>query len=293
MEYIENDFPLVRSEVYLTRNGTRYLKTPGMTILNKPDVNISGLFDYLNGFPEELNFPEYLEDPVKLTDAETLTKTAGQWCYGAFDENRTWNKDADRYFGNIKDQKHGSIMEHASFTFAIWGISRSFTHEIVRHRAGCAFSQVSQRYVGEKSLRFVERPEFVVDPVLHKRFLRKIDRFRNEYVWLNDYLVKKQESGEEILSAERKTDLKKKVRQCSRAELPNETEAPIIVTANVRAWRNILEQRVSSHAEVEIRRIVFNVFLCLKPFLPNILDDYKTVELVDGTVALASPYSKV
>lgn len=293
MEKTRRGFPILDSRVFMTDKGVRYLKTPGMTMIVRPDVDISGIKYFLNGFPEELNFKEYLNDPVKLTPAETVVKTAGQWCYMAFGPDRTWNKDADKYFSNIKAQKHGSIMEHANFTMAIWGVSRSFTHELVRHRAGCGFSQVSQRYVGDSALRFVERPDYVADPVLHARFERKIEDRFDDYLWLSNYLFDKQSKGEKTLSAERKTDLKKMVRQSSRSELPNCTEAPIIVTGNVRAWRNILEQRVSEHAEVEIRRVVYNIFLCLQPFLPNLLDDYNTVSLVDGTLALASYYSKV
>jgi len=293
MEFSRRGFPYLDSKVFKTVNGVRYLKTPGMAMFVRPDVDISGIKYFLKGFPEELNFLQYLDDPEKLTSSETIIKTAGQWCYMAFGPERTWNEDAKKYFTNIKAQKHGSIMEHANFTMAIWGVSRSFTHELVRHRAGCGFSQVSQRYVGDSALRFVERPDYVADPVLHNRFERKIDDRYEDYIWLSNYLFEKQSKGEKSLSAERKTDLKKMVRQSSRSELPNCTEAPIIVTGNVRAWRNILEQRVSEHAEVEIRRVVYNIFLCLKPFLPNILDDYNIRSLVDGTMSLASFFSKV
>lgn len=291
--YTENGFPCIDSEVFVTSGGVRYLKTPGMVMLSKPDVDTSGMKYFLAGFPEELGYMDYLNDPVELTPPEKLSKTAGQLCYMSFGPERTMNIDAGKYFENIRQQKHGSVMEHANFSMLLWGVSRSFTHEMVRHRAGVGFSQVSQRYVGNNALRFVERPEFVADSVLHWRFLRLIDRTVEEYVWLSNYLFEKQSEGLEILSAERKSDLKKKVRQCSRSGLENYTEAPILVTGNVRAWRNILEQRVSEHAEVEIRRIVYNVFLCLEPFMPNILSDYKTVTLADGTLALASPHSKV
>ncbi|HOX95804.1 MAG TPA: FAD-dependent thymidylate synthase [Candidatus Woesebacteria bacterium] len=293
MEITKRGFPFLRADTFLTPKGIRYLKTPGMAMISRPEVDITGLEDFLKGFPEDLLYMDYLNDEENLTPAETLVKAAGQWCYLSLGPDRTKNIDAAKYFRNIKEQKHGSIMEHVTFTMAIWGVSRSFTHELVRHRAGCGFSQVSQRYVGEKALRFVERPEFVADPVLHKFFIDKIEQHFDDYVWLSDYLYKKQAEGEKALSAERKSDLRKKVRQTARAELPNETEAPIIVSGNVRAWRNILEQRVSEHAEVEIRRVAYNIFESLKPELPNLLSDYEVVTLSDGTLALKSPYSKV
>ena len=281
------------AKVYSTSQGTLYLKSPGIAMISKPDVNNLGIGNFLEGFPKDYEFIKYLKDPVKLPPAEKLTKVAGQTCYMSFGPKRTWNKEAQKYFDNIIFSGHGSVMEHANFTFLIWGVSRSFTHELVRHRAGCAYSQVSQRYVSGRVLRFVERVEYQRDKVLHKLFEERIDRTYKEYSEMTDYLYAKQEKGYKILSGEEKTDLRKKVQQVSRSLLPNETEAPIVVTANVRAWRHMINMRASDHAEVEIRNVFFNIFKILKDVSPMLFKDFKIVHLSDGTYCVKTEFPKV
>lgn len=286
-------FPSINPDVNISHGGARFLKSPGVAVIGAPMVNISGLKGFFDGFPEELEFSDYLKDPVFLTPSETLCKTAGQICYLSFGPTRTKNEEAAKYFDNIKSSGHGSVLEHANVSVLWWGISRSLTHELVRHRAGFGFSQVSQRYVGGKTLRFVERPEFQEDEYLHRLFISRIERTAKEYEDLTEYLLEKQKSGNEILSAERKTDLRKKVRQTARALLPNETEAPVVITANLRAWRHFFNMRVSEHAETEIRRTGFETFRCLFPLAPAIFNDFEMIHLGDGTHALKTPYPKV
>lgn len=281
------------SKVYFTKEGTAYLRSPGLSLISKPDVDISGIGNFLEGFPKDYEFIKYLKDPVKLPPAEKITKMAGQTCYMSFGPKRTWNKEAQKYFDNIIFSGHGSVMEHANFSFLIWGVSRSFTHELVRHRVGCAYSQVSQRYVSGRVLRFVERKEYQGDKHLHKLFEERIDRAHREYSEMADYLYAKQEKGYKILSGEQKTDLRKKVQQVSRSLLPNETEAPIVVTANVRAWRHMINMRASDHAEVEIRNVFFNIYKILKNISPMLFKDFKIVHLADSTYCVKTGFPKV
>ena len=286
-------FPFIESQSYLTPNGTAYLKNPGIALISKPEVDLSGIKSILAGFPNDYHFLKYLKDPKKLYSAELLTKVAGQTCYVSFGPGRTWNKDAQKYFDNIIFSGHGSVLEHANFSLLLWGVSRSFTHELVRHRAGCAYSQVSQRYVSGRVLRFVERQEYQSDKTLHKLFEERIDRAYREYSQMADYLFQKQGKGEKILSGEVKTDLRKKVQQVARSLLPNETEAPIVVTANVRAWRHMINMRASNHSEIEIRKVFFNIYKLLKKVSPMLFSDFKAVHLPDGTSAVTTEYPKV
>ena len=292
-EYENGGLPYINPEVMETSTGIRYLQEPGMAVVSIPDVDIRGLQGFLGGFSAELQFADYLNDPTPLQPAETLCKTAGQLCYMSFGPGRSVNEVADSYFKNVKESGHGSVLEHANISMLWWGISRSLTHELVRHRAGFGFSQVSQRYVGGKSLRFVERPEYRDDPFLHSLFEKRIERTQMEYEAMSDYLMERQKNGNEILSAERKTDLRKKVRQAARSLLPNETEAPIMVTANLRAWRHFIGVRGSEHAEVEIRRAAFEAYRCLAKVAPLIFADYEVVHLSDGTHGLKTNYMKV
>src|SRR3972149_683983 len=244
-------FPFIESQSYLTPNGTAYLKNPGIALISKPEVDLSGIKSFLAGFPNDYHFLKYLKDPKKLYSAELLTKVAGQTCYVSFGPGRTWNKDAQKYFDNIIFSGHGSVLEHANFSLLLWGVSRSFTHELVRHRAGCEYSQMA------------------------------------------DYLFQKQGKGEKILSGEVKTDLRKKVQQVARSLLPNETEAPIVVTANVRAWRHMINMRASNHSEIEIRKVFFNIYKLLRKVSPMLFSDFKALRLPDGTSAVITEYPKV
>lgn len=284
---------IIASKVYFTKKGTAYLKFPGIALIAAPQVNLKSLKPFLGGFPKDYNFEDYLKDPVDLPPAEKLIKVAGQTCYMSFGPKRTWNKDAQKYFDNIIASGHGSVLEHANFTFLIWGVSRSFTHELVRHRAGCAYSQVSQRYVSGRVLRFVERVEYQKDKKLHRLFEERIDRASREYAEMVDYLSSRQAGGEKILFGEAKTDLRKKVQQVARSLLPNETEAPIVVTANVRAWRHMISMRASDHAEVEIRNVFFRIYKLLKALAPRLFKDYQVVRLPDGTSCVKTNFPKV
>ena len=185
-----------------------------------------------------------------------------------------------------------SVLEHASFSFLLYGISRSVTHELVRHRAGVGISQVSQRYVSGAVLRFVERPEYQDDKELHRLFEERADRAAAEYGKMADRLLERQERGDSMLSADYKTDARKKVQQTARSLLPNETEAPMVFTGNVRALRHIVEMRADAHAESEIRNLAVRIFLCLITADPILFGDYRIGELPDGTFTVTTEYRK-
>jgi thymidylate synthase (FAD) len=286
-------FAALHSPSYLSPGGVYYLTRPGVVLLACPTVNLQGLAGFLDGFDESLHFPEYLDDPTPLPEGAQLSKIAGQVCYMSFGPRRTFNAQAGRYFDNLKSSGHGSVFEHASYSFLLYGISRSVTHEIVRHRAGFGYSQLSQRFVSGRMLRFVERPEYQQDELFHTQFLERIERASAEYAALSSRLLEMQQAGAQILSAEAKTDLRKKVQQCARSVLPNETEAPMVMTGNARAWRHFLEMRASAHAEIEIRELALRVFLCLYQTDPVLFSDYRLEKLPDGTYEVKTEFEKV
>ncbi len=293
VEDAETGYPRISSVSHSTLKGTPYLQETGMALLSGPSVHLEGLRDFLDGFAPELDFPQYLVDDTEIDSGALICKTAGQLCYMSFSPKRTKNEDAARYFENIKQSGHGSVLEHANYTFLFYGISRSVTHELVRHRAGFGYSQVSQRYVSGKVLRFVERPEYAQDAELHSAFENRIDHAAADYAATTERLLAQQKSGDTLLSADARTDLRKKVQQAARSLLPNEAEAPIIVTGNARAWRHFIEMRASAHAEIEIRSLAFRTYLCLARVDPMLFGDYDIVPLADGTYAVHTEYPKV
>ncbi|MCC6728511.1 MAG: FAD-dependent thymidylate synthase [Chthonomonadales bacterium] len=289
----DTGFPFVPSPVLRTRGGTPYLRDPGVHVIARPEVHLASLGEFLGGFDQALGFADYLEDPTPLPPGAQVCKVAGQLCYASFGPRRTHNRDARRYFENILSSGHGSVLEHACFTLLCYGISRSVTHELVRHRAGFGYSQLSQRYVSGKALRFVERPEYAGDPELHALFEGRVDRASAEYDELASALVARQRAGDGILGGEARTDLRKKVRQTARSVLPNETEAPIVVTGNARAWRHFVEMRASAHAETEIRALAVRVHGCLAAADRYLFGDYELDPLPDGTHAVKTSHPKV
>jgi thymidylate synthase (FAD) len=261
-------------------------------MLARPRTNVAGLGGFLEGFDPDLGFQAYVEDPTWLPDSSQLCKTAGQLCYASFGPRRTTNENAAAYFERLTSAGHGSVLEHANFSFLLYGISRSVTHELVRHRAGVGISQISQRYVSGRVLRFVERPEYQDDPELHAFFEERADRAAAEYEAMADRLLERQKSGAALLDAEHKTDARKKVQQTARSVLPNETEAPMVFTGNVRALRHIIEMRADGHAESEIRNLAARLFLCLATADPILFGDYELQSLPDGTFEVKTEYRK-
>jgi len=290
---INHGFAAIHAPVFKSKPGTPYLPMPGVVMLAKPQVELAGVKKFLEGFETGLDFASYADDPTPLSSGAQLCKIAGQTCYASFSSKRTMNRDAERYFKNIMESGHGSVLEHANYSFLLYGLSRSLTHELIRHRAGFGFLQLSQRYVSGRVLRFVERPEFQDGGKFHQLFLERIDRAHAEYHQLAEDLLTAQGKGAAILSAEAKTDLRKKINQAARGLLPNETETIMVITGNARAWRHVIEMRASDHSELEIRALAVRLFLCLQQTEPILFGDYQLHELPDGTHAVTTANRKV
>jgi thymidylate synthase (FAD) len=220
--------------------------------------------------------------------AERIAEIAGRLCYLSFGKGRKSNRD---YLRHILEVKHGSVMEHAVFTFLITGVSRSLTHELVRHRAGWAYSQLSQRFVDESDCSFVEPDIIADDPELHELFTEVLDVIRPAYEKMTDRLS-------DLIAAKYpdikdRTTLRKMARQAARCILPNATETKIVVTANVRALRHFIELRANPAADIEIRRLAVTICRLLQEEAPNLFGDYEVYLLPDGTEACRTEYVKI
>ena len=306
-------WPAFNPPVQVSPGGNPYFERPGVVLLMKPQVNIENARYFVESFDAvdpKLKFKEYFKDPMPfsaLPPGMALVKFAGQVCYLSFDPGdsndkeskgakRTWNKDAQKYVDNALGQTpaHGSLIEHPNYSILFYGVSRSFSHELVRHRAGAGYSQTSQRFVDGRKLRFVCRPEYQADQILMMRFQKRIDHLATEYDETADYLRDKQAGPDAgLLSGEKRVELKKKVQQCARSALPNETEAPIVVTGNARAIRHMIEMRANPAAEIEIRGAFARVAHIMKLVEPQLFNDHKIVALPDGTMGVETPWRKV
>jgi len=216
---------------------------------------------------------------------EELTEVAGRLCYMSFAKPRPGGNKA--YLDHIREVGHGSVLEHAVWNFIFTGISRTLTHELVRHRSGWGYSQLSQRYVDESVAEYVEPDVIAAVPELHRIWLDAVARSHQAYMKLVDGL-------QEVFRDEADRTLRRKLaRQAARSVLPNATETKIFVTANARALRHFIELRASRHAEVEIRKLAVQVLTIMQTEAPHIFNDYQLVPLPDGTFEATTPHRKV
>src|SRR6266851_823509 len=209
--------------------------------------------------------PEFLE-PEHLrvqwqggaSAGERLAEFAGRICY--MSQHNPANRSTADYLENIKKQGHGSVLEHAVYVLLIEGISRSCSHELVRHRAGFGYSQISQRYVDESQAAYV----------------RSVEGLMQRYEWVTD-----------------KVQRRKLAREAARSVLPNATEVKIVVSGNARAWRTMLELRCGEGAELEIRRMALACLRALAREAPALFSDFEIYGADDRQEAARVTYHKV
>jgi thymidylate synthase (FAD) len=217
--------------------------------------------------------------------AEKLAEVAGRVCYMSFAKPRPGGNQA--YLNHLIEVGHGSVLEHAVWNFIIAGVSRSFTHELVRHRAGFAYSQLSQRFVDESTADFIEPACIAADTELHQVWLNAVESAETAYTTLVEGLMVRFEGVADKLLR------RKMARQAARSVLPNATETKIFVSANARAWRHFIEMRASAQAETEIRAVAVNILRILQTEAPAIFGDYEIHDLPDGTRAARTSHRKV
>jgi thymidylate synthase (FAD) len=227
---------------------------------------------------------------------EALAEFAGRLCYLSFGEDaglegghrsipgRTTNQ---AYLANILKTKHGSVLEHAVWSLLLEGVSRSLTHELIRHRAGMGYSQLSQRYVDESEIGFVLPPEIEQGTPEFDAWKRSCESSVDVYQQLLAGVTEK--VGDEGPATMRK----KRARQAARSVLPNSAETKIVVTGNARAWRHFCEMRGSPTADLEIRRLAGAVLRTLQAEAPSLFGDMVFVPSGDGIDTIETQYSKV
>jgi len=261
-----------------------------MRILREPKIYVLGR---QAADPKEI--ARFLEDQGTSwsTDteigAEALCEVAGRVCYMSFGakQGRKTNRD---YLANIIESEHGSVLEHAVWNLLITRVSRSFTHEFIRHRAGFGYSQLSQRYVDESEADFVE-PEIIAgDPELHALWLHAVEACHHSYRDLVEKLARKVDREHPSFT---KTQKRKVARQAARSVLPNATETKVFVTANARALRHFIELRASEGAEPEIRKVAVTLLRLMRKEAPNLFGDYEIYRLADGTEGVKTEHRKV
>jgi thymidylate synthase (FAD) len=276
----------------------------------------------LGRFLADAGAPEWTTDAPSA--GEKIVETAGRLCYSSYAKPRPGGNAG--YIGHILDVGHGSVTEHAVWSVVIAGISRSLTHELIRHRVGISPSQLSQRFVDESDCAFVVPPG-LLDAVTAAEWFRA--RFGDpvpsaldviDYVKRHEHvegyakpdagataglvwLASNEAAATNYADLARYLELttlglrdgtlrRKRAREAARSVLPNATETKVALTGNARAWRHLIEMRGDPSADLEFVRLAVALARLFKGEAPNLFEDFSIAE-VDGIECVRSGHRKV
>jgi thymidylate synthase (FAD) len=229
------------------------------------------------------------------SDGDTLTEVAGRVCYRSWmpwnpDKPDASNPNVERvrhgnriYVGNILKQGHGSVLEHVNVSVIFRDVSRVFTHELVRHRAGMGYSQESLRFVRLNDIKAWVPPSLGSVPPSE-------DGSTAEDIFTNT--IKSLEAVQTLLADVADVDskpfgLKKKLTSLFRRLAPLGLATTILATGNLRAWRHIIAMRTSGGAEEEMQLVIPPLAETLREMYPACFQDMVVAD--DGSYTFGSP----
>jgi thymidylate synthase (FAD) len=242
---------------------------PAVFLIARPSVDLEGMRGYLRDVGGESWLTRRLEESqASPNPGELLVEFGGRACYRSWEPGLNPNvskvrTDQREYFANILRSAHGSVLEHANYSLALRNVSRVTTHELVRHRAGSAFSQESLRYVRLVDIGFRVPP--ALEPV------------RGRVLAIVEQLEEFQRSAAEELGIEEQGvpfHVKKEVTSARRRLAPIGLSTDIIWTANVRTLRHVIEMRTAEGAEEELRLLFDQVASIMQAEAPGLFQDF-------------------
>ncbi len=186
--------------------------------------------------------------------AERMVELAGRTAYKSF--GRITDTSSGEFIRRIVRSGHESVLEHASASIRVKGISRACSHQLVRHRLA-SYTQSSQRYVDESDAEFVVPPSIERCETGYDSYMRHLQEAIDMYEFLKS-------SGISVEDA--------------RFVLPTACATEIVMTANFREWRHFLEVRGDHHAQWEIRALAYKVYVILSNEAPSVFADFSVVE---------------
>ncbi|HXR28116.1 MAG TPA: FAD-dependent thymidylate synthase [Solirubrobacteraceae bacterium] len=247
--------------------------TPTVFLIARPSLELEGMRGYLRDVGGESWLERRLQEAGEgaggpLNHGELLVEFGGRACYRSWEPGLNPNvskvrTDQREYFANILRSAHGSVLEHANYSLVIRNASRVFTHELVRHRAGSAFSQESLRYVRLTDIGFRVPP--ALEPV------------REQVLSIVEQLEEFQVSAAAELGIEDDGvpfHVKKEVTSALRRLAPIGLSTDIVWTANVRTLRHVIEMRTAEGAEEELRLVFDRVAAIMQAEAPGLFQDF-------------------
>jgi thymidylate synthase (FAD) len=247
---------------------------PSVRLIARPSVDLHAVRAYL----DDVGGSSWLDRTIGAgapNDGELLVEFAGRMCYRSWEPGLNPNvtrirTDKDEYFANLLRSLHGSVLEHANYSFAFHHVSRVFTHELVRHRAGSAFSQESLRYVRLTDIGFRVPP--ALEPI------------RDQVITLVERLEEFQLEAAETLGLREDGlpfSVKKEITSALRRLAPIGLSTDIVWTANLRTLRHVIEMRTAAGAEEELRLVFDRVAQIMCAEAPGLFQDFSRTE--DGS----------
>jgi len=264
----------VRRQRYLHR--PVHETTPSVHLIARPQVDLDGMRAYL----EDVGGASWLERRIEEEDGspnagELLVEFGGRACYRSWEPGLNVNvtrvrTDRREYFENLLRSAHGSVLEHASYSFALRNVSRVFTHELVRHRAGSAFSQESLRYVRLTDIGFRVPP--ALEPLRGQvlAIVEQLEEFQRDAA----ATLKLDDEGVPF-------HVKKEATSALRRLAPIGLSTDIIWSANLRTLRHVIEMRTADGAEEELRTVFDDVARVMLREAPLLFQDFERAD--DGT----------
>ena len=253
---------------------------PEVFLVAQPAID----YDQLAAYLREVGGEQWLErldrgdlpDGKKASDAENLAEFAGKMCYRSWEPGlnpnvRRVHNDHEVYLQNILKQQHGSVLEHASFTFVLHNVSRVMTHELVRHRPGTAVSQESLRFVRLDEIPFWFPDWAREDPELMKRATALLGQMEEFQLWMAEHFGL-DDDGVPMPEKKHKTSFMRRF-------APDGVATGIVWTANIRTLRHTIEARTDPGAEEEIRLVFGKIAEIMRAEAPALFADY---EVRDG-----------
>ena len=184
---------------------------------------------------------------------EMLVAMAAKLCYSSSDLQETINKvemtpeKTEKFIMHLGQLGHGSPLEHVKYNFAVEGISRVLSHQLVRHRIA-SYSQKSQRYVNEKGFEFIIPPKIKNSPFIN-RYIDLMAEINTFYKDMTEYGIPNEDA---------------------RYILPNAAETKLFVSFNARSLLNFFSLRCCTRAQWEIRELANKMLALVKPTAPHL-----------------------
>lgn len=264
-----------------------HLVHPSVDLMMKPQIVPAGMERWL----QRLGAENYVWDKSESA-AENGIMAAAKRCYMAFEPGLNPNvtrvrEDVTAYMDNVLSSRHGSVLEHAMFTLCIEGVSRVFTGEMNRHRAGMAISEGSMRFISFDDLGLVETTT-MANPT--DEFDLLVTEFVKEGFVLDEQAYKALMNKMRAIGYDSlKMDRKKALTSLARRRVGMGIATGGVWSGNVRALRHICELRGTVYAEEEILVVSQLILKTMMTECPNLFGDFK----VDDKGFWTPEYSKV